>query len=113
MQTITEINNDAKQKLSLVTEDGVTFDFTIEYKPNVLGWFFSLTYEDFTVNNVRLCNFPNLLRQWKNKLPFGIMCTVNDGSEPFLIDDFATDRVQIHLLTTTEVELVESELFNG
>lgn len=112
MRTITEINNDSKQQLTFVTEDDYSFDFYIEFKPTQNGWFFDIEYGDFISYGNRLCNSPNILRQFKNILPFGIACTVNDGGEPYFIDDFASERVQIHLLTASEVLEMESDVLS-
>jgi len=113
MRSITEINNDARQKFVLVTENGEEINFLLEFKPTQEGWFFNLEYSDTTINGVRLCNFPNILRQWKNSLPFGMACTVTDGGEPNFVDDFVTGRVQVHLLTESEVEQIEEDSFGG
>ena len=111
MIKITEINNDAKQQLTLVTEDGFEIKFLIEFRPTQTGWFFNLTHNDLTINGVRLCHFPNVLRQWKNIIPFGIACVVTDSGEPYYIDDFSSERVAIYLLTESEVEEIEEDIF--
>jgi len=56
---------------------------------------------------------PNILRNYKNILPFGISIITEDGSEPFLIDDFSTGRVGFFVLNKEEVESFESQFYNS
>ena len=111
MQEITELNNDSRQKITLVTDTGIEIPFLLEFKPNQEGWFFDLEYNDTVLNGVRLCTFPNVLRQFKNIFPFGIACLTTDGGEPYYIDDFSSGRASIFLLNEEEVEFIEENVF--
>lgn len=110
MKKITEITADASQKFRIIGENREEIIFKLEYRPTQYAWYFSVEFEDFFLNGCKLCHYPNILRQYKNILPFGIMCLVPDGTEPFFIDDFVKERVNIFLLTESEVEEVE-EIF--
>lgn len=111
MKQITEITSEPKQKLEITTEAGESFEFKLEYSDQQQGWFWSLTYEDTIINGSRLVTHPNMLRSYKNILPFGISIQTDDFSEPILIDDFETERVKFYLLTADEVETIETKTY--
>jgi hypothetical protein len=110
MKQITEISQDPLQVLEIVTEENKTFEFTLQYREQQGGWFFSLNYEDVIINNSRLTNSPNILNQYKNILPFGLLVFTIDFSEPFLIDDFSSERVKLYLLNEEEVQEVANNI---
>lgn len=109
MKKLTQINSDPKQQVIFVLDDQTTFTFYLEYRRNTQGWYFSLTYDtkDFEIDEQRLTNHPNILRQFKNILPFGLMCYLPDGTEPMYIDDFTNNRVQLYILNASDVEEIE------
>lgn len=107
MKRISSITNDAKQVVNLVLDDGSRVNMSLEFCPNQLAWFYSLTRGSFSVKNRRLVNSPNLLRQFRNIIPFGICCTVVDGYEILYQDDFVNGRVNLYTLNSNDV--VETE----
>lgn len=111
MIQVTGINTDAVQEYTLVTDDGVEFEFTMFYRPTQNGWFFDLEYEDTSIKGSKLVNFPNILRKWKNILPFGLACVVEDGTEAYFVEDFLTGRANLYVLNESEVEQIEELYF--
>ena len=101
MKQITAISNDAKQNMTFVLDDGSRVDFYIEYISCQKGWFMSLTYGDVVINGRRMVNSPNMLRQFRDFLPFGLACVVIDGGEPIYIDDFSEAKAILYLLNGT------------
>jgi len=112
MRQLTEITDDPKQTFDVITEDNQNFELGLEYSDQQQGWFFSIIFGNLSINGMRLTTSPNILRQYKNILPFGISIAVDDLSEPFLIDDFITERVKAFLLTPEEVEGIEEDIYN-
>ena len=113
MKQITEISDDPNQSFDIVTEDNQVFQLQLNYSDQQQGWFYSIVFEDFTLNNSRLVTSFNVLRSYSNILPFGIAIATEDGSEPIFIDDFSTGRVSFFLLTAAEVEEVEERVYGG
>lgn len=111
MQTITELTNQPRQTYNFETEDNYLFDFSLEYIESQQGWFYNLTYGDLEIKGSRLCCSPNILRQYDRLLPFGIAVLSTDLLDPFFLDDFTTGRITLNLITKTEVEEVNDELF--
>lgn len=113
MQKIDNISNDAKQKHTiLLASDSSRIVLELTYKPRQLGWFLNVTYDklNFMVNGLRVTTNTNLLNQWRNKLPFGIICQCTDAQDPLLLEDFLVGRAVLGILSEEEVaQIVELE----
>jgi len=107
MKQITSLTNDANQILAVILDDGTKVSINLTYCPNQLGWFYSLTYGEFSVNNRRVVNSPNMLRQFRTFIPFGLACLVVDGYEPIYQSDFVDGRASLYILNAED--LVETE----
>lgn len=112
MKQLTEISTDPKQKFTVLTEDNQSFELLLEYSDQQQCWFYSITFGILSINGSRVVTGANILRNYKNVLPFGIAITTDDLSEPFLIDDFSTSRVRFFVLTEEEVLSVEADFYN-
>lgn len=104
MLRIQRVTNDALQAQTLVLPNGASFSLTLYYRPIQLGWFINeLVYGDFILRGVRVVISPNMLNQWRNKLPFGLACFVDGNREPTLQDDFSSEAAKLYVLTEAEV----------
>lgn len=111
MFVINNITSDAKQIQSVILFNGKNLSLYMEYKPQQLGWFMSLSYlGTFILNNIRITTSPNMLHQFKNLIPFGLACFVEGNQEPLLQDDFITQRAQLFILDTSEIQEFEDIL---
>ncbi len=108
MKKLTSFTNDAKQTLNLILDDESRVNMSLNYIDAQAGWFYSLTYGSFQANNMRLVNSPNMLRKFRNIIPFGLACLVSDGFEPVYLDDFTSGRVTMYLLNSTDVAETET-----
>lgn len=101
------------QECTLIGEDGSLIDFTLFFTPRQNSWFFnaSCAAQNFTANGIRLCNSPNILRQWKANLSFGLAVVSNDAYDPNNIEDFLSNRIQVYLLNAADVQTVEQTMF--
>jgi len=99
MKKLDSLTSDAKQVLKIPTTNGSIITLTLEFIASQRGWFYSVDYPGFTgLSKRRLVNSPNMLRQFRGVLPFGLACYVTDGQEPVFVDDFTNDRVKIYIL---------------
>lgn len=116
MKQITQFTNDFKQILSPTLEDGTVFEFSLNFKQQEEFWMYSIKYKNLIINNCKLVLSSNLLHQWKNILPFGLLCTSTDSPgqevDPFLLNDLSSGRVKIFIMTTAEVTELENQI-NG
>lgn len=112
MQQLTELTSNPKQKMQIVLETNETVDFSMYFYPTQQSWYFDFSYKDITSNGNKLVLSPNLLRSYKNILPFGFMLQSQDGVDPFSIEDFTNGRVNFFVLNSNEVQEVEREVYN-
>ena len=110
MIKITTLASEPKQKLSIMINNSL-LTLTFEYKVNQLGWFFGFEYEGQKYQNIRLTTSYNILRAYRNWLPFGIACQTIDGFEPMDLDDFVTDYASVYLLSKEDVNTVEGKYY--
>lgn len=107
MQVLDNISNEARQKHTiLLGEDSSRIVLELTYKPDVLGWFLDVAYDNlgFSVKGLRVVTSSNLLNQWRNILPFGILCQCKDAQDPLLLEDFLVKRARLSILSKEEVK---------
>lgn len=111
MKLIDRLTTDASQQMTLVTDANDTVPLGLRFLPRQQLWRFNIAYKSFSDNgNILQCS-PNILRQYKNNIPFGIACTSTDSLGPLYLDDFTTGRIKLYLLTADEVQQIETLLF--
>lgn len=110
MYLIQGITTDALQTQSLILPDNTSVDLKLYFSLIQQGWFASLTYINFEINNMRVTNSPNMLRQFKNLIPFGMACITVGGREPTQNQDFATAAANLYVLSAAEVQEYEDYL---
>lgn len=113
MYLIQQVTSDPNQKQTLILPNGQSVLFQIYFVPMQLGWFATqIVYGDFTLNNLRLTVSPNMLRQFKNEIPFGLACYANLGisREPTQQQDFESGAFSLYLLDAAEVQEYENVL---
>lgn len=111
MLLINNITNDAAQQSTLTGIPGLQIGMLLRYMPRIQRWIFNINYNNFTVNGLAVVASPNILRQWKNIIPFGIACTCAGGLDPFRIDDFSNGVANLYLLNSDDIAAVETEFF--
>ena len=111
MQQITNLSDEADQLTRVVLDDGSVVTFEIFYLPTIERWAFNFSHPDLTVNNLIMCAGPNILRDFRNVISFGLGCYTTDGADPFYIEDFASGRVTLFVLNASEVAFFETNVF--
>ena len=111
MLRLTSLGKEPKQKITMLLDDNSRVVFNFEYKPNQLGWFFGFQYGDINYQNIRLTTSYNILRAYRNYLPFGLRCDTPDMEEPLDIEDFVTGYASVYLLTKADVEAIEGNYY--
>lgn len=114
MKLIQQITSDPLQQQSLILDDGTAVKIQLYFRPMQFGWFINeLSYGDFLLQGLRITNNPNMLHQWRNKLPFGLACYTTGNREPTQQEDFSSATAKLYLLTAEEVEAYTEYLENG
>ena len=111
MILLTQLTNSASQEFTLTSETGEAIAFALRYLPRINSWVFDCSQGELNVTGARLANSPNLLRQWRNLIDFGLMCVSTDGGEPEFLNDLAIGRVSIYLLNAADVADVETNIY--
>ena len=108
MNLLTQIDNNPKQKIRMLLDNGNNVIFNFEYRPNQQAWFLAFEYGDVNVQNIRLVTSYNLLRGYKSWLPFGLRCDTIDSFEPMDINDFLSGYATLYLLNADDVQATEA-----
>lgn len=108
MRQVEIITDEPSQNMIIRLESGRNLIFSLWYSYNQSGWFYSLTFGSVTINNRRMVSSLNMLRQFRNVLPFGMACDVVDKQDPVFIDDFFNGRAKFYTLNPDDVLRVES-----
>lgn len=108
---ISGITDDVVQVQNVTIYDGSQISFQMRWSYSNLAWFFDyFTWNSFTLNSFQITNQPNMLRQWKNILTFGLACISTKSREPQLQSDFIVGNSNLYVLTATEVQVYEAIL---
>lgn len=121
MRAIVTLSADPDQLINVVLDDKSIATFEFIYRPGIQRWAFGVSHPTLvttqnptgTVNGSMLCTHPNLLRPWKNVIPFGLAITSSDGGDPFSLQDFVSGRVQVFVLNAADVAVIENQFFLG
>lgn len=115
MTIIDNLTDASFQTTDLILPDNTVATLMLSYRPRTKRWVADVGYAplNFQVYGLALCCFPNVLRAWRNILPFGLGSLTSDGTDPFDINDFATGRVTVLLLTAPDVEAVETKIIGA
>jgi hypothetical protein len=111
MLYVNKITDDPDQQITLIGEAGQQISFNLYFDPTQNGWFADISWGTWQVTGFQILVGPNVWRQWKNIITFGLMVTSSDGYDPAYIEDFASGRIQLYLLNASDVQAVEAEFF--
>ena len=107
MKYINKINSSAIQLFSLTGNAGQRIEMSLRYMPTQEAWFMGVALDGFTANGVRVVSSPNLLRKFRDIIPFGVSCASISGQDPRFIDDFSVQRASLFLMD--EVDIIDNE----
>jgi hypothetical protein len=107
MYLISALNDRPKQTFKAVIDGYDTATITIEFKPEQFGWFMSIVWGTFELYNERVATSDNILRQFKNIIPFGILIEGVNAIDPLTIDSWLTDN-KFYMLDQADIEEVEA-----
>lgn len=114
MQQLNNLSDDADQLLTVALVDGSLAVLEFIYRPTIQRWSLNISHPTLpgtgTINGFNVCLGPNILRQWKNLIPFGIAVTSTNGLDPLQSTDFKNGVVSVFILSAAEVAQVESDI---
>lgn len=108
---------DPVQVWSIALPSGGTLTVTATYRAQQLGWYLDMSWDGQTppwvCTGVRLVSSPNLLRQYRNLLGFGLGCVMVDGSDPSSQTSFVDGTCTLILLDAADVAAFEVAFYPG
>lgn len=110
MQLLNNITDAANQKMTIPLADGTNLILVLVYRPAIQRWTADISHPQLVMNGYNICLGPNIVRQWRNVVPFGIACTSNNGLDPMQIEDFTNGTCQLFILSAAEVLQVETDI---
>ncbi len=116
MILIPNLTDAADQITAIQMPDGSVGTLELIYIASNARWIFNFTHALFpngAVNGQMLCQHPNILRNWKNILNFGMACVSANGNDPVSIEDFANGNISLYILDASDVQFVETNIFNA
>lgn len=116
MVLIDNLSDAADMQTALQMPDGSTGTLELIFLGAVNRWVFNITHPDFpngALNGQMLCVHPNILRQFKNFIPFGLAVVSTTGNDPVGIEDFASGNILLYLLDADDVQTVEQTFFGA
>lgn len=111
MRFLNKISDAGSQRFFLTGIPGQRIVMDLRYMPSQELWMMDIEYGDFALRGIVVTASVNLLRNYKNIIPFGISCTTIDGLDPYYIDDFSTQRASLFLMDQDDVQAVERGYF--
>jgi hypothetical protein len=115
MKVLNTLTEDPDQQMTFVLADGSSIQLQFQYRRAIQRWIVNIGYGGFIANGIILSTHPNLLRVWRNIIPFGIAVASTDMADPFQLQDFTNGRVTVYILDSTtgntDVDNVEVAYF--
>lgn len=112
MKYVNKLTSDPFQTAFLTGNAGQRIRMDLRYNPTQKMWMADFALGGFVVNGISVVKSPNILRNYRNIIPFGITVTTADGQDPRNLEDFATQYAAMYLLTQDEVEELERLAFS-
>lgn len=113
MTQIDNITEQANQTTQVVLPDGSILTVALQYNGSTERWTMDVSHTLLTVNGMNVSCHPNMLREWRNVIPFGLACTTLSGYDPTNVQDFTNGQAQLYVLTAADVQDVEATIFGG
>ena len=111
MKYLNKITDQALQKVFIPNIEGKTATLQFRFLPTQNKWIMDVLYDGREINGIAVLCSANILRNYRNLIPFGFLCKTPDGLDPFFIDDFSSQRARLYLLSADEVAQIETDLF--
>ena len=112
MKQVTSFTEASFQRQQIPLDDGETIDFLLYYLPTQHSWYFDFTYNNYTSRGNKVVLSPNTLRHLRKIIPFGIGFMAQSNVEPYSISDFSSNRIQMFVLNSDDVQEIEETIYN-
>lgn len=111
MLYINHLTNDPQQQTFVSGIPGLTITMNLRFMPRIQRWIMDIITPNWAAYGLGVTTHPNMLRQYRNQIPFGICCIAASGLDPYTINDFANQTANLYLLDSDDVAEIESGFF--
>jgi hypothetical protein len=113
LTVVDNITDQSNQITRIVLSDGSTADVTLQFQGATERWTMNVSRGTFVANGINVCNSPNLLRDFRRIIPFGIACVTATGQDPTNVEDFVNGNAVLVSLDEADVVAVEDTVYGG
>lgn len=117
MNAITGLTDQACQQFNLPLPDGTQATMILSFRPNQQGWYYDLSWNGTPAWNglggQRLVAGPNIIRQFRTQITFGLGCITEANVDPMTQDAFINGTATMLVLSADDVAQIEAELYPG
>jgi len=107
MKKITTLSSEGKQSFRFAIEGYDAVQVILEFKMNQNAWFYSILWGTFEVKNGRVVTGLNLLRQYRNIIPFGILVYHPENIDPITVYDWMSNGYEFYMMDESDIIAVE------
>ena len=116
MAEITTLTNEYIQNFSYtLPENGNVVECMLFFDANLSKWFLNINYNDgeFILNGKRIDTSFNLLAEYVNIIPFGIMVITTNTIAPFRVESWIAGDAQFYIESIDYINELKQDLING
>ena len=103
MIEVINITSDTLQRHTIAT-DGKDVIIRLRFVATVQSWFMDVSYGDKTVNGIRLSVGVFMITSARMPVDFYVRDNLDQGLDPFSVDDFSTDRCTLFMAEREDME---------
>ena len=111
MNILTGFTDSPLQTTTIPLDDGTRAVLQLYFRPQQKGWFYDLQHQSFILLGQRLVTGENILRQFRNQIPFGLAVLTTTHRDPFDQEDLVNRAAVIVLLSPEDVLSIEALKF--
>lgn len=118
MKIIQGLTDNPNQQTSILLPDGSRVMLILGFRPQQLAWYFDLIWtrvdgSTFPIQGLKLVASPNMLRQYRKRIPFGLGLVTLNSIEPTTQSTFVDGTSQLLLLDAVDISTIEQRVFPG
>ena len=111
MNIITSITSQPKQNFSVKLDTNEVVSFNLYFYSSQNAWYYDFEYKDYISQGNKVVLNMNSVRHLRNILPFGFGFISGENADPFQLESFITNAVQLVFWNKEEVQMLEENIY--
>ena len=113
------VSSDIKQEITQTLSTGKQAILNLSWDMEGLCWFCSISYDGKNINTFRITTTLPMLNQFRNIIPFNLVCFTTSGNNPFDLRSFESGiasgvinglEMGLYFLTHDEADILNDAL---